>query len=134
MDIAKLKLLLESPHPVSGDWDVDDTVTANQFNAVDCQRIKPIMSGDEVFAATVASEFLGVVDHKQLVWMAFCGRETINPSGGSNVALVNFVFGEASATLTALAEARKENVSFAVKEGLGTVRPAHVSQARAYHV
>ena len=130
MDIPKLKTLMESPHPVSGAWEADDALAADQFNAVDCTRIKPSLSGDEVFAATDGSEFAGVSAHNQLIWVSFCGRDSINPSGVSNIALVNFVFGPASATLTALAAARQEGVSFAVKEGLGVISPGHIENAR----
>jgi len=130
MDITKLKTLLASPHPISGPWNADDALAAAQFNVENITPIKSSMSGDEVFAATDAVEFGGLVEHKQQLWMAFCGRDSINPAGVSNVALVSWVFGGGSATLTALKEVRKEKISLAVREGLGFVYPGHVENAR----
>ena len=130
MDIAAIKILLATPHPVSGAWNEDDALAADQFNAEDIVHVKASMSGDEVFAATDAGEFSGLTDHKQQLWMAFCGRSNIDPAGASNVALVNWVFGTTSATLTALASARNEMISLATQEGLGFVRTGHVAQAR----
>ena len=130
MDIAKLKILLASPHPISGAWNVDDALAADQFNAENITRIKSSMSGDEVFAATDAVEFGPLIEHKQQLWMAFCGRDSINPDGASNVALVSWVFGSGSATLTALKAARQEKISLAAQEGLGHVRTGDVQRAR----
>jgi len=130
MDIAKVKTLLASPHPESGAWAEADVDAAAQFNAVDMTRVKPGMTGDEVFAATDAAEFGALTEHKQQLWMAFCGRDSINPAGESNVALVKWVFGDTSTTLTALAAARTEAISLAMNEGLGTVLPGHIENAR----
>jgi len=129
-DIAKLKTLLASDHPVSGAWDADDALAAAQGNVVDMTRVRPSLSGDAVFAATDETEFGNLSAHKQIIWLALCGRDSIDPSGASNVALVNWVFGAASATLTALAAARTEAVSLFTKEGLGTVAPGHIENAR----
>ena len=71
MDIAKLKTLLASPHPMTGMWEADDTLAAGQFNAEDITRIKTSMSGDEVFGATVVADFGGLTEHKQQLWLAF---------------------------------------------------------------
>ncbi len=131
MDIARLKTLLASPHPVSGAWDADNELAAAQFNAVDMTRVRLSMTGDEVFAATDTTEFGGLTDHQQQIWLAFCGRETIDPAGTSNVALVTWVFGGPSVTLAALAAARTEAVSLATSEGLGVVKVGYIQRARA---
>lgn len=133
-NIQKIKTLLASPHPVSGAWNENDVLAAEQFSVENIVRVKPFMTGDEVFAATDATEFGSLADHKQSVWLAFCGRDSINPSGTANVALVNWVFDASSTTLASLASARAETVSLATKEGLDVVYPAHVKHARAYHV
>ena len=131
MDIAALKVLLGSPHPVSGTFSEDAAAAAAQFNEQDCTRVKPSLSGDEVFAATEAAAFGDLTDHKRLAWLAFCGRESIDPDGEANVALVTWVFGSPSTTLANLAAIRTEVVSFAVREGLGYVYEGHIEQARA---
>lgn len=130
MNISLIKTLLATPHPVSGAWYEDDALAADQFNAEDIERIKGSMSGDEVFAATDAAEFTALTDHKRQLWVAFCGRSGIDPAGSSNVAFVNWVFGESSTTLSNLASARNEMISLATQEGLSEVKSGHVQEAR----
>ena len=129
-DIAKLKTLLATPHPVSGAWSEDDAEAAAQFNAEDISHIKDSLSGEQIFAVTVTAEFAALTEHKQLMWMSFCARDSIDPEGSANVALVQWVFGAGSATLAALAVARTELISLATQEGLGTVYTGHIQQAR----
>ena len=88
------------------------------------------ISGDAAFAATDSSEFSGLTDHKQAIWLAFCGRENINPFGASNVALVQWVFGAGSATIAALSALRTQTVSRGEELEVGTVRTGDVAQAR----
>ncbi len=134
MNIAAIKTLLETLHPVSGEWDADDALAAAQFNAKDIQHVRDSMSGEEVFAVTDKLEFAGLTEHEQQIWMAFCARSDIDPEGLANVDLVKWVFGEeGSTTLSNLGTARTESISLATQEGLGTVYPVHVTSARAYH-
>jgi len=130
-DIAKLKTLLATPHPVSGAWSEDDAEAADQFNAEDIPHVKDSLSGEEIFAVTDATEFAGLTEHKRQMWMSFCGRDSIDPEGPANVALVQWVFGAGSDTIAALAAARTELISLATQEGLGTIYTGHIQQARA---
>ena len=132
-DIAKLKTLLATPHPVSGAWSEDDALAAAQFNAEDIEHVKDSLSGEQIFAVTNTAEFAGLTEHKQQLWLAFCARDSINPAGSANVALVQWVFGAGSNTLAALATARTELIGLASREGLGLVYPSHVTAARVYH-
>ena len=53
-DIAKLKTLLASPHPVSGAWADSDAAAAAQGNVVDMEENIDSLSGDQLFTATDA--------------------------------------------------------------------------------
>lgn len=131
MNIQALKTLLAVDHPVSGAWNPGDAQAANQFMAEDISRVKSAMSGDELFAATDKGEFGGLTDHKQQIWLAFCGRDSINPGSVANVELVEWVFGDPSITRSALLAARTEMISLATQESLGDVKTGHIQQARA---
>ena len=130
MDLTALKAELDSGHPGTGAYNADATTAAGQLNAVNRTQIKSSMSGDAIFAATDTTEFGALTDHKQQIWLAFCGRETVDPAGASNVALVTWVFGAESDTLTALAAARTDNVSRATELELGAVKYSDIIQAR----
>ena len=88
------------------------------------------MSGDELFAATDDTQFQSLAVDQRSLWMSFCGRDTIDPFGTANVNFVTEIFGGGSATLSALAAARKDDVSRAVELELGTVKPGHIEEAR----
>lgn len=131
MDLAALAAELTAGHPDTGAYNADDATAAGQLNAVNRTKIKASMSGDEIFGATDGTEFGALTDLKKQIWMSFCGRETVDPQGSANVALVNWVYGAGSDTLTALAAARSDNVSRAVELGLGVIKEGNVSEARA---
>ncbi len=131
MDLVALKAELTAGHPVTGAYHATDSTAAAELNAANRTRIKNAMSGDEIFSATDATEFGALADHKQQIWLAFCGRDTVDPSGASNVALVNWVFGAGSTTLAALAAARLETISRVTELGLGKVATGTVQAARA---
>ena len=130
MDIAKLKTLLATPHPVSGAWNEDDALAADQFNTANITHIKDRLSGEQIFAVTNTIEFAALTEHKQLMWLSFCSRDSIDPAGSANVAFVQWVFGAGSATIAALVVARAELISLTTQEGLGTIYTGHIQQAR----
>lgn len=131
MNLSILKAELLAGHPGTGAYNADSLIAANQINAVN--RTIPVasMSGDEVFAATDGPQFVALSAAKQANWLAFCGRESINPFGTANVAFVTWVFGAGTATVTALQAARSEAGSRARELGLPMVYPGHIEQARA---
>lgn len=130
MDYAALKAELLAGHPVTGAYDADDTVAAGQLNALNRTRVRGSMSGDDLFQQTDSTEFAALTDAKKQLWLAFCGRDSVNPSG-ANVVFVQWVFGGGSATVTALNAARQEAISRATELGLPVIREGHVQQARA---
>lgn len=99
-------------------------------------RNRTSMSGDEIFQATDPGEFNGLptgsgnTADDQGHWLAFCGRETIDPFAVANVELVNSIFGDPSATRTNLIAARVESITRAVELGIAFVKVGHVAVAR----
>lgn len=109
---------------------MDAEAVAASLNAADRSRVRSSMSGDEVFQATVATEFSSMSAANRTLWLSFCARAVINPAAAANVAFVQFVFGAGSQTVAALAAARQEPISRAAELGLGEVLPGHVEEAR----
>lgn len=115
-----------------------DAEAADDLNTEYRTRNRASMSGDEVFGATDPAEFnaldtgSGNTPDVQGHWIAFCGRDNIDPFGSANVAFVQSVFGAGSTTVSNLAALRTETVSRAVELGLGAVTAGDVIKARAY--
>ena len=133
MNIAKLKIELTADPLTRGYAGMTDQQAADSLNTVDRTVNLSSISGDDTFASTDGTEFAALTDLKKQLWLAFCGRETIDPFGTANVAFVTFVFGGGSTTVANLAALRTFQSSRANELGLGTVQPAHVDQANNYH-
>ena len=129
--IARLKVELAAGHPVTGPYNADHELAADQINAVDRTRTKASMTGDELFGATVATEYAALTDHRQQQWLAFCARATIDPGGAANVAFVKHIFTAAAVTVSALATLRTVAISRADELGLQRIRAGTVAEARA---
>ncbi len=129
MNLDVLKTELAAGHPSTGAYDVNDSVAADQLNAVNRFINKTSMTASEVYNAINVSEWLGLTDAKrQEVWdILHIG--TINPFGLEETRFVT-IFGGGSATITALAAARKTDVSRAVELGLGIIGLNHIELAR----
>ena len=130
-NIQTLKAELDADPLTRGYAGFSDEQVADDINTVYREVNLSSLSGDEVFAATDGGEFGGLTDHKQAIWLAFCGRDSIDPFGTSNVALVQWVFGAGSDTNTALGDLRKRDASRAEELGIGQVRTGDVIQARS---
>jgi len=129
--IARLKTELAVDHPITGPYDADDQLAANELNAINRKRNKTAMSGDELFAATDSGQFDSLTNAKKQMWLAFCGRDQINPFGAANVAFVEYLFGVSNtATMTNLAAARVVNVSRAIEIGVPFAHAGDVGEAR----
>jgi len=107
-----------------------DEEAAADLNTVYRTRNRTSMSGDELFQQTNATEWAGLTEVKQNQWLAFCGRDSIDPFAAANVQFVQNIFG-AGATVSALLAARLEDVSRATELGLSRVREGTIIKARA---
>lgn len=130
-DIEILKAEIQGDPEGLGYVAMTDQEAADSLNAVTgaWKRDRPQLTGDQVFGATDTTEFNGLSDAKRQLWMAFCGRDYIDPFGAANVAFVQWCMG-AGATLTALQAARQESISRGVFIGYGPVRAGDVAKAR----
>jgi len=104
---------------------------ADDGNVVYCERLLGSMSGDELFCNTDLGEFAGLTVEQKQLWVSFCARDVIDPSQAANVAFVVWLFGEGSATVSALNAARREDVTRWAYLRLGDVTAGHVESARA---
>lgn len=131
-DIAKLKILLASPHPASAAWAEDDAAAAAQGHVVDLTENISSLSGNDLFTSTNSTEFEVLSDADQQKWISWCNTDR-DPFNSVNIAFVDFIFGPDSATKTVLAALRVRAVSLWQKEGQGNVVATHIEHARAYH-
>ena len=129
MDITALKAEIDADPLARGYSGMDDAAVAVSLNAVNRTTNKATMEATEVMQAIDSAEFaaLSAAD-KQTVWdVLHIG--TINPFG-IEATLFTSAFGGGSATITALASLRKNDVSRAGELGLGSVRAGNVEEAR----
>jgi hypothetical protein len=137
MDYVALKNEIDIDPLTRGYSGLTDQQVADDMNSVYRTRNRDSMTGDEIFQATDPTEYnaldtgSGNTADNQGHWLAFCGRDSIDPFATANVQLVTSIFGGASTTVSNLQTARLENVSRAVELGLGTIKAGHVQDARA---
>ncbi len=132
VDIAALKVELTSDPLLRGYAGMSDGLAAASLNAVNRTKNRVSMTASEVYNAIDADEYTGLnAAQQQEVWNILHLGE-INPFGLEAVRFTA-IFGAGTATISALAVARKTDVSRAQKLGLGFVWPGEVAQARAYH-
>ena len=131
MDYQALKAELDAGHPDTGAYNVDNALAANELNAINRTSDRSSMSGDEIFAATDNTEFIGLSDHHRDLWVSFTSKDVINAFETTNIEFVDYVFGPASTTKSTLAGLRTEDVSRATEIGLDVPNASHVTHARS---
>lgn len=129
MDIAALKTELLAGHPVTGAYNADDALAAAEINLTNIDRDRTSMTGREVAAEIVDSDYDGLTDGEKTQVLSLVASSDIDPFGfAANV--VKGIFGAGSDTVTALATARVESISRAVELGFGTIGANHIELAR----
>lgn len=122
-------------HPVTGAYNADDQLAADELNALNVTRIRASMTGAEIFAATDPAEYAALaLPELKSQWLAFCAIGEHNPEvGGLAQQFVVSMFTGGSNTVAALGAARQETISRAVELNLGVaeVTVSHVAHARA---
>ncbi len=109
-----------------------DQQVADSLNTKDRSRNLPEITGDAAFQATDSTEWAGLSDLNKQLWVGFCGRNSIDPFGSANVALVQNLFGGGSTTVANLQSLRTETISRGQELGFGADVPVgHVEMARA---
>jgi hypothetical protein len=130
MNIDRLKAELATGHPVTGPYDADDAVAAEQLNAVNRTRDVESVTGQQIFEAVVPAHYNALsADFKQL-FLGIIGMGDIPVNGTNTKAALVAMFSGATDTLNALAALQTKQVSRAVEIGLGHVRVGNVMEAR----
>lgn len=108
-----------------------DQQAADSLNlTVDRDRNRTSMSGREVAAEVVDSEYDALTDIKKSQLLSLLASADLDPFGlAANV--VKDIFGGGSSTITALLAVRVETVNRATELGLSFIWPGNVEQARA---
>ena len=109
---------------------------ANNLNDADSPNGRTItkerLSGADVFAATVDTEFDALAAADRTEWLQICAIESLEPQNGKPAAsTVIRLFGGGSATVTALQVLREEVVSRGVEINLGNITVGDIQNARA---
>lgn len=133
MDFETLKNEITNDTLARGYSAMSNAEVANSLNLNSDRTIdRTSITGDEAFSTTDQTEFANnLTNEKRQLWLAFCGRESIDPFGASNVEFVQYIFGSGSATVSALSALRVSQASRAEELGLGLVKEGHVEYARA---
>ena len=92
-------------------------------------RNRTSMSGQEIWELTVFTDFSALTETQQTQWLTLTSNDSLNPFGNS-VELAKSLFGVGSATITALANARIEHISWADELNFGKVRVGHVQECQ----
>jgi len=128
-----LQAELLAGHPVTGAYNADDQLAADQINLADVTRIRKNMTGAEILAATDSAEYAALSDAKKAQFLSFTsGNEMINPAaGGIAQEIVVDIFGGGSVTVTTLGLLRQETISRATELDFGFVVIGDIQNARA---
>jgi hypothetical protein len=130
MDYQTLNTELISDPLTRGYAGMTDEQAAADLNTVYRSRARTSMNGDEIFSATDNAEFAGLTDHKQQLWVSFCGKDIINAYDATNIDFVDHIFSPASTTKSTLSALRDEDISRAAELGLDGVDQWNVEFAR----
>ena len=104
----------------AGPGPMTDAQVSASLHAVNRPRNRTSMSGDEVFLSIASrADWDALTVDDRLLFTAFCGRDNIDPFGGANEELVKSIFGDASATINNLNNARVETISRVTERSLG---------------
>ncbi len=130
MDLVALKAELDAGHPVTGAYDVDDAVAADQLNVVNRTVNIESVTGQQIFEAVVPAHYIALDADKKQLFGVIVGMGTILVNGTNTKLALTTMFSGATATLSALAALQTEQLSRAAELGLGFVAPGHVENAR----
>lgn len=134
MDFPALQTTIDAGHPSTLAYNADARLAAAEIMAPNIPRIKPALTGDEVFRlATDDAEYLGLTADGRLEWLGLCRLETLDPAdSGLPHQIVVSIFGNPSSTLFNWNVLRSEIVSQATVEKLGKVRAGDIEYIRGF--
>lgn len=124
LNLANLILLrdeLLAGHPVTGAYDADDFVAAQEVSALNVSRFREFVFGGDILKVTDDTEFSALTDTGKTQWLALCGVVDIDVGSGAAKSLEADLFGAGTTTRTSLATLRSETVSQAAAIGIGSI-------------
>ncbi len=108
---------------------MSDQQFADSLNAKDIDVIKSTVSGSDVFAATVDTEYDALTAGLRQEWLSLCAIDSLVPSNGEAAAsTVIRIFGGGSATIANLQTLRTSTISRGSQLGLPVISLSHISR------
>ena len=135
IDYTVLKAELDAGHPVTGAYNADDQLAANELNELNIE-VNKVTTSAEAQNATDATEFNALPEEDKSLWVGVLAWETgIDLNQGIGLATATGIRAGAAGTITrpALIATRTEQVSRAsqIPFGRPIVTVEHVTAARA---
>lgn len=132
MDYVALRAELDAGHPITGAYNVDDQLAADQINVLDVE-VNKITTSEEAADATDATEFNALSADAQSLWVGVLGWDSINLNAGIGLATATGIWAGAAGTITrpALIATTTHFVSRATELSFGTVILGDIQNARA---
>jgi len=131
--IFDLKAELDSGHPITGVYNVDDALAAAELNLENISADK-ITTPQEAADATDATEYNALADADKNLWATVLSWDTINLNAGVGLAAATGIWSGAAGTITrpALIATRTKLINRATELNLQfkTVAVDHVIKAR----
>lgn len=120
MDYVALRAELDAGHPITGAYDVDDQLAADQINVLDIE-VDRLTTPEEAANATDADEFNALTDADKSLWVGVLAWSTINLNEGIGLATAQGIWAGAAGTITrpALIATSKHFVSRGTELGFG---------------
>jgi hypothetical protein len=123
---------LAAGHPITGAYDADDALAAEQGNLANVE-VNKLTTPQEAADATDANEFNALPDADQNLWVGILSWDSINLNEGIGLATATGIWAGAAGTITrpALIATRTHLVGRFEELGFGRVRTADITQARS---
>jgi hypothetical protein len=131
MNYSELKAELDAGHPVTGAYNADDALAADELNAENRTITVESVSGSAILNATNDTEYLALADAEKTRWLGVCGADSIDISNGVAKAEEADLFGPGTTTRANLAALKVPTVSRAMELGFGLIEDGDVTFARA---
>ena len=131
--IFDLKAELDAGHPVTGAYNIDDALAADELNLENIE-VDKLTTPLEAMNATDATEFNSLSDAQKSLWASVLSWDEINLNAGVGLATAIGLWnsGTTETTKAALLASRKKNINRATDLNLQfkTVATDHVTKAR----
>jgi len=129
-DLEKLKDEIANDPLGRGYSGMSDQAVADDLNTAYRTREVSSFSGDFMFSRTDPVEFSDLTEHKQILWLSFCSRTSVDPWAENNEEFVKWLFGNIAQTVMNLGEDRTENITRARELGYNEITPEWVARCR----